>query len=41
MQRFYPKQLSMVSEPKLKRKTTSVKIINKISRAKKQSCSCR
>jgi hypothetical protein len=41
MQRFYPKQLSMVkftSEQKLKGKTTPIKLINKISRAKKQSC---
>jgi GTPase SAR1 family protein len=43
MQKFYPKQISISKFPvelKHQKKTTSIKLINKLSRKKKQSCPC-
>jgi GTPase SAR1 family protein len=44
MQKYYPKRISMIKltadQPQQQKNKTSIKLINKLARAKKQSCSC-
>jgi len=42
MQKYYPKQVSTIklTGDQSRKKTTSIKLINKLSRAKKHSCPC-